>query len=246
MEDFTITFLVFITAIMYASVGHAGASGYLAVMALFGLAPEAMRPTALVLNIVVAGLTTYKYSKAGQNNLRLLSPFIITSIPAAFIGGTLNLPTNIFKLIIGFILLISAVYFLFTAKKSVITDSITTKPKLTISLLTGGIIGFLAGISGTGGGIFLSPILILMRWSSIRTVSGIAASFILVNSISGLAGTTFSYDVLPQNLPALIVAVLLGGFIGTYLGTKKLSITGIRYLLALVQIIAGIKMIITA
>lgn len=245
LDELTLTALIFLAATLYSSVGHAGASGYLAAMALFGLAPETMRPTALALNVLVASLATYRYTRAGQNDLKLLLPFVIASIPAAFVGGMIHVPANIYKPLIGIVLLLSAAQLCRTVKKSSASDHITQYPPLPLSLTTGASLGLLAGLSGTGGGIFLSPVLILMRWAPTRKVSGIAASFILVNSISGLLGNLSSINALPSALSVWAAAALFGGLLGTHLGTRTLTIPGIRIMLALVLVIAGGKMLLT-
>jgi uncharacterized membrane protein YfcA len=237
--------LIFIAATLYSAVGHAGASGYLAAMALFGLAPEAMRPAALALNILVAALGVYRYTKAGQNDWKLLVPFAITSVPAAFIGGLVEVPAALYRPLVGAVLLYSAVRFAWTAKKSEAADLAVHRPPLWAALACGAALGLLAGLTGTGGGIFLSPLLLFMGWAATRMVSGVAASFILVNSASGLAGTTFSIGSLPAALPLWAVAALAGGLIGTQLGTRALPVPGIRYVLALVLVIAGGKMILS-
>ena len=244
-EEFTLTALIFLAATLYSSVGHAGASGYLAAMALFGLSPEVMRPTALALNILVASLATYRYTRAKQNDWRLLIPFVIASVPAAFIGGMIHVPSAFYKPLIGVVLLFSAFQLARTAKKSKQLDRTIQRPSLGAALVTGSGLGLLAGLSGTGGGIFLSPLLLFMGWAPTRSVSGIAASFILVNSISGLLGNMSSIHSLPSALPFWAGAALLGGLIGTQLGTRTLTIPGIRYMLALVLVIAGWKMILT-
>jgi len=244
-EELILTALIFIAATLYSSVGHAGASGYLAAMALFGLAPETMRPTALALNVLVATLATYRYTRAGQNDMKLLIPFVVASIPAAFIGGMIHIPPAFYKPLIGIILLLSAFQLLRTAKTSKQKDRKVQRPPLAASLATGAGLGLLAGLSGTGGGIFLSPLLLFMGWAPTRNVSGVAASFILVNSISGLLGNISSLQALPSALPVWAGAVLLGGLIGTQLGTRTLTIPGIRIMLALVLVIAGGKMLFT-
>ena len=242
-EELILTALIFIAATLYSSVGHAGASGYLAAMALFGLAPETMRPTALALNVLVASLATYRYTRAGQNDMKLLIPFVVASIPAAFIGGMIHIPPAFYKPLIGIILLLSAFQLLRTAKTSKQKDRKVQRPPLAASLATGAGLGLLAGLSGTGGGIFLSPLLLFMGWAPTRNVSGVAASFILVNSISGLLGNISSLQALPSALSVWAGAVLLGGLVGTQLGTRTLTIPGIRIMLALVLVIAGGKML---
>jgi len=242
-DEFALTALIFIAATLYSSVGHAGASGYLAAMALFGIAPETMRPAALALNVLVASLATYRFTRAGQNDLKLLLPFVIASIPAAFIGGMIHIPPAFYKPLIGIILLLSAFQLLRTARTSKQKDRKVQQPPLAASLATGAGLGLLAGLSGTGGGIFLSPLLLFMGWAPTRNVSGVAASFILVNSISGLLGNISSLQALPSALSVWAGAVLLGGLVGTQLGTRTLTIPGIRIMLALVLVIAGGKML---
>jgi uncharacterized membrane protein YfcA len=245
IDELALTTLIFIAATLYSSVGHAGASGYLAAMALFGVAPETMRPAALALNVLVASLATFRYTRAGQNDIRLLIPFAITSIPAAFIGGMIHVPSAYYKPLIGVILVFSAIHLLRTAKKSNQRDRAIQPPPVPAALGTGVGLGLLAGLSGTGGGIFLSPLLLFMGWATTRNVSGIAASFILVNSIAGLLGNMSSLQALPSALPVWAGAVLLGGLIGTQLGTRTLTIPGIRIMLVLVLVIAGGKMLFT-
>lgn len=242
-EELALTGLIFIAATLYSSVGHAGASGYLAAMALFGLAPETMRPAALALNVLVASLATYRYTRAGQNDMKLLVPFVVASIPAAFVGGMIHVPATFYKPLIGIVLLLSAFQLLRTAKKSKQKDRQVQRPPLAAALTTGTGLGLLAGLSGTGGGIFLSPLLLFMGWAPTRQVSGIAASFILVNSISGLLGNLSSVQALPSALPLWAIAALGGGLLGTHLGTRTLTIPGIRTMLAVVLVVAGGKML---
>lgn len=246
MNDMLFGCLILIAAILYSSVGHAGASGYLAVMALFGLAPETMKPTALALNIVVAALATYRYTRAGQSDGKLLLPFIVTSIPAAFIGGLIHLPAIYYRPLVGGILLLSALQFFITATRARVEDDHIHTPSFIVALFAGACLGLLAGLTGTGGGIFLSPLLLLNHWAPTRRASGIAAGFILVNSIAGLAGTRFSVESLPSALPFWMIAALLGGWIGTWLGTKQLSVPAIRRMLGIVLLIAGGKMLLSS
>lgn len=244
-EELLLTLLIFVAATLYSSVGHAGASGYLAAMALFGVAPEVMRPTALALNILVAALAAFRYTRAGQNDVSLLLPFAASSIPAAFAGGMLHIPGAIYKPLVGGVLLLSALHLSYTAKKSTHTDDVAKPPPLWAMFITGAGLGGLAGVSGTGGGIFLSPLLLCLRWAPTRKVSGIAASFIFVNSIAGLLGNLTSLYTLPLALPYWATAALLGGVLGTHLGIRTLSIPNIRTTLALVLLVAGMKMILT-
>lgn len=244
-EDWLLSLLILIAAILYSSVGHAGASGYLAAMALFGLAPEVMRPTALALNVLVATLATVRYTRAGQNDWSLLLPFAIASVPAAFFGGLIKVPPELYRPLIGAVLIYSAFHFVRTASRAGTADETAKRPPIFAALMSGGVLGLLSGLTGTGGGIFLSPLLLLMGWASTRSASGVAASFILVNSIAGLLGTSFSVGELPGALPVWAVAALAGGVIGTQLGTRAMPVPQLRYLLALVLLIAGAKMILS-
>lgn len=243
MEELLLTLFIFIMAALYSSVGHAGAYGYLAAMVLCGLAPHTMRPAALVLNVLVALLATYRYTRAGQNDLKLLLPFVITSIPAAFIGGMMHVLGTFYKPLIGILLLVSAIQLLRTAKASKRKDRAIRRPPLVAALATGTGLGFLAGLSGTGGATFLSPLLLFMGWSTTRQASGIVASFSLANSLAGVFSNVSSIQALPSALPLWAVAALLGGLLGTHLGTRTLTIPGIRMMLAVVLVIAGGKML---
>jgi uncharacterized membrane protein YfcA len=244
-EDWILGILIALAAALYSSVGHAGASGYLAAMALFGLAPEVMRPTALALNILVALLATYRYTRAGQNDWRLLLPFVVTSVPAAFIGGAIHIPPTLYRPLVGVILLFSAFHLVRTGRHAESKDVAVHKPPLAAALASGAALGLLSGLTGTGGGIFLSPLVLFMGWAGTRATSGIAAGFILLNSIAGLLGTTVSIGMLPEALPLWAVAALAGGLIGTHLGTRALPLPGVRYALGLVLVVAGAKMILT-
>ncbi|MEQ1865685.1 MAG: sulfite exporter TauE/SafE family protein [Micropepsaceae bacterium] len=246
--DLLLTGLIFLAATLYSSVGHAGASGYLAAMALFGLPPDVMRPTALALNILVAALAVVRYTRAGQNDWRLLAPFAIASVPAAFLGGIIHVPPEIYRPLVGAILAISAVQFARTAQAAVAADRKTSPPPPALALASGAGLGLLSGLTGTGGGIFLSPLLLFMHWAETRKTSGVAASFILVNSIAGLLGTffsgpSFSVAALPSALPIWAGAAFLGGLLGTQLGTRLLPIPGLRLALAAVLVVASGKML---
>ena len=240
-----IALLIFVVAVLYSTVGHAGASGYLAAMALFGLAPAVMKPTALTLNIIVAIVGTVRFVRAGFFSWRIFWPFAIASIPTAFVGGWLTLPASVYKAIVGVVLVYSAVRIFFSAKAE--ADQETRKPPLALALVLGAGLGFLSGLTGVGGGIFLSPLLLLLHWAKTKETSGISVAFILVNSIAGLLGHgVFAHFASISSLPraALIWApvALAGGFIGTELGTRRLPIPGIRRWLSLILVIAGLKL----
>jgi uncharacterized membrane protein YfcA len=238
--------LIFAVAVLYSTVGHAGASGYLAAMALFGMAPAVMKPTALVLNIIVAAVGTFRFIRAGFFSWRTFWPFAAASIPAAFIGGWLTLPAAVYKAVVGVALIYSAVRIFFSAKRA--DDQETHTVPIAIALLWGAGIGFLSGLTGVGGGIFLSPLLLLMHWAKTKETSGVSVTFILVNSIAGLLGHgLFSHFANVAAVPraALLWApmALVGGIIGTELGTRRLPIAGIRRWLAVVLVVAGVKLL---
>jgi uncharacterized protein len=233
---------IFVIALLYSSVGHAGASGYIAIMSLCSMTPDEIKATALVLNILVASITTYQFWRAGHFSWVLFWPFALLAMPFAFIGGYIHLPVQIFKILVGCILLYSAARFLL---KPPIEGSHPRAPSRSLALGVGAGLGLLSGLTGTGGGIFLTPLVIFMGWARTIVASGISAPFILVNSFFGLLGN-FSAT---QNLPAFVLplagAALVGGTIGSYLGSKKLPHTAIKRLLAIVLAIAGVKFLMT-
>jgi uncharacterized protein len=241
MSDVWVLAVLFlVAAVLYSSVGHAGASGYLAAMALLGVAAATMKPTALVLNIVVASITTYRYWRVGQTSWSLLWPFASLGVPAAFLGGWIQLPGHFYKPLVGAVLLLAATRMAWIARRADTTE--VHPPKWWIAMLCGGVIGLLSGLTGTGGGIFLSPLLLFMGWSNTRIASGVAAAFILVNSIAGLAGNLSSVRSLPAGLSIWIPTVIVGALIGTELGCRRLPTAPLRYLLAAVLIVAGLKL----
>lgn len=231
---------MFFGAALYTSVGHAGASAYIALMALFGLAPAVMRPTALALNILVAGFTSFRYLRAGLFRWRTVWPFLIGAIPMAFIGGAIQLPGQYYRPIVGAILLIAGVRFLWPRELK--ATEATRDPPVIIGVACGAGIGFLSGLTGTGGGIFLSPLLLFAGWSETRSASGVAAVFILANSVAGLIGNIAIVKELPPDLPLYAAAVLLGAVIGTTLGIRWRTEIVLRAL-GVVLIIAGLKLI---
>jgi uncharacterized membrane protein YfcA len=234
------TALIFLAAVFYSSVGHAGASGYLAVMALIGVAPAEMRPAALALNLIVATIGSRNFIKAGHLRWPLLWPFLLASVPMAYLGGRLALPVAAYRLVVGIVLLLSAVRFVVTLRAP---DTARGAPPVPVSLVTGGALGFLAGLTGVGGGIFLSPLLLLLGWATLRTTAATSVVFILANSIAGLLGQMQSIVGWPHDLLWWALAVLLGGSIGSYLGARRLPSPALRALLAVVLFIAGLKLI---
>lgn len=234
--------LVFVVALLYSTVGHAGASGYLAAMALFGVAPLVMKPTALTLNIIVALIATIRFYRAGFFSWRTFWPLAVASIPAAFIGGSVTLSVPMYKSIVGIVLLYSAVR-LFLSARIVPENEDAKRIPIWIAVCLGAVIGLLSGLTGVGGGIFLSPVLLLMRWTTTKETSGVAAAFVLVNSVAGLLGNVPAVAFLSNDITYFAPAALIGGWIGTELGTRVLPIAGIRRWLSLVLALAGLKLI---
>ena len=235
-----LTLGVFLVALLYSSVGHAGASGYIAVMALCGVAPAVIKPTALVLNVLVAAIASYHFWRAGHFRWALFWPFALLAIPLAFAGGALALPAPGLTLALGMVLLFSAANFLLRPA----ADAAPQPPARATALGTGGALGFLAGATGTGGGIFLTPLLLHCRWSPVKTAAAVSAPFILCNSAAGLAGSVGATDALPA-LP-LAVAVVAGGAIGSHYGSRHFPQATIKRCLAAVLTIAGGKLVLAA
>lgn len=237
-----LTIAICILAALYSSVGHAGASGYLAAMAIFGLAQEVIRPTALSLNILVASIAVFKFYGAGYFSWNLFWKLSVTSVPFAYLGGFQTLPDAIYKPMIGLFLFYAAWRFLMGSADS--KSEQLSKPYTPTIMATGAILGWVSGLSGVGGGIFLSPLLILFKWERIKTVSGVASAFILVNSISGLAGVlSGGVRALPGGIFLWAVAAIVGGMIGSEYGSRRLGNPAIKKLLGVVLMIAGFKMV---
>jgi hypothetical protein len=231
---------MFFGAMLYSSVGHAGASSYIAIMALFSVPHTVMRPTALGLNILVATLASWRYVNAGFFRWRVLWPFAAGAIPFAFVGGAIQLPGAYYRPIVGAVLLFSAARFLWP--RPLVPPAELRDPAAWLGILLGAMIGLLSGLTGTGGGIFLSPLLLLFGWADMRTTSGIAAMFILGNSVAGLLGNVSVVRLLPPELPLYAAAALAGGLAGTTLGLK-LDVVLIQRALGVVLLIAGFKLI---
>ena len=232
-------------AALYASVGHAGATGYLAIMALAGVSPPTMRPTALVLNLVVGGIVTMRFSAARQIDLRKLVPLVVASIPAAAIGATVVLPGALYRPLVAVILLVAAARLAGLLQPANGTAPSERSMSVAAGLGIGAALGLLAGLTGTGGGVFLTPLLILRGWSTPRMAAGLSAAFIVVNSAAGILAAPSTLTALPQALPLGLVAVALGGAIGAELGARRLPTAAIRRLLALVLLIAAAKLLLT-
>lgn len=230
-----------VVALLYSSVGHAGASGYIAVMSLLSLAPETIKPTALALNILVASVTALQFWRAGHFRRELFWPFALPAVPMAYLGGSLALPARVFSVLLGAVLLYSAWRFMFepaAAKQA--------RPlRRPAALASGAGIGLLSGLTGTGGGIFLTPLLLVMGWAQPKNAAAVSALFILMNSASGLAGNFASTRRLPAEIGVLLLVVLAGGLAGSWLGARRLPAQGIKRLLAVVLVIAGLKLLLT-
>ncbi|MDX6528961.1 MAG: uncharacterized protein QOH41_1251 [Blastocatellia bacterium] len=235
-----VAILIFAVALLYSTVGHAGASGYLAAMALVGMAPVVMKPTALTLNIIVALIGTIRFYRAGFFSWRTFWPFAVASIPASFLGGSLALPVPLYKSIVGVVLLYSAVRLFVSAGTA--DKQKTTMVPIWIALILGAAIGLLSGLTGVGGGIFLSPVLLLMHWARTKETSGVSAAFILVNSIAGLLGHVSAVSLIPSGIIYWAPAALIGGWVGSELGTRVLPVYNIRKWLSVVLVLAGLKL----
>ena len=231
--------LLLLVAFLYASVGHGGASGYLALMSLFAFPVTFMKPTALVLNILVSGISFYFYYREKKFEWKLFYPFAITSIPFSFLGGIITIETHIYKIILATVLLfaVARLLGLFGKQKGKL------KPvNIPLALFIGAVIGFLSGLIGIGGGIILSPVLLLLGWADIRKSAAVSALFIFVNSISGLSGFVSKGGMLPISSVSLITVVLIGGILGGYFGSKKMNTLVLRNVLAAVLLIAIFKL----
>ncbi|MGD9590571.1 MAG: sulfite exporter TauE/SafE family protein [Pyrinomonadaceae bacterium] len=242
MEPTTILFILafFLVAILYSSVGHGGASGYLAVMALMAVAPEITRPTALTLNLFVASIATVQYYRAGHFSWRLFLPFAAASIPMAYLGGSIQLPANVYKIVLGVVLLLAAARLAWNLSGG---EDDVNEPPIWLALIIGAALGLLSGLVGVGGGIFLTPLLLLIGWAKAKTAAGVSALFIFVNSAAGLAGAWGKMPQLPGEVYFWIGAAVIGGLIGATLGAQKMGTLTLRRVLAVVLVFAGGKLI---
>ena len=228
-----------IVAFLYASVGHGGASGYLALMAIFSFAPETMKPTALLLNLFVAGIAFYHYYKAGYFNKKLFLSFAVASIPLAFLGGMIEVDASIYKKILAVLLIFAILKMLNVFGKE---SEYIKQVKLWQGLAVGSIIGFFSGLIGIGGGIILTPIILLLHWGKMKEAAAVSALFIWVNSAAGLIGQISSGVEISSQAFILVGVALIGGFLGSYYGSRKFNNSLLRYVLAFVLIIASVKL----
>ncbi len=235
--------LLFLVAFLYASVGHGGASGYLALMAIFSIAPDVMKPTALLLNLFVSLTSFIQFYRGGYFKLKLFLPFAAASVPFAFLGGLVSIEASVYKQILGWLLLLPVIRFLF------FSDIQTTEQKnysLPLAIIIGAVIGFLSGLIGIGGGIILSPVLLLLRWADMKQTAAISALFIFVNSLSGLAGQLTKGIHFTTDMYLYVVIAFLGGLAGAYFGAVKMKQVVLKYTLATVLLVAAVKLIVTS
>lgn len=236
-----LAFLFFGASMLYATVGHGGASAYLAVMGVIGMAPEEMKPIALSLNIAVSSVALLAFVRAGHFNLPLFVPLALASIPAAFLGGWLQSPEPVFKIILATALFVGAWRLLVAPAEPGIA---TANPSTIVLLLIGGAIGFLSGLVGIGGGIFLTPILVIFRIAPAKVAAAVSAAFIAVNSISGISGFLLRGGEVPVSAWPLLPCVLAGAWIGSCWGSGRAKIPALRRSLAAVSVLAAAKFLI--
>ncbi|MES1213898.1 MAG: sulfite exporter TauE/SafE family protein, partial [Bacteroidota bacterium] len=234
--------LLFLVAFLYASVGHGGASGYLALMALFSFTPEVMKPTALLLNLFVSLTSFIQFYRGGHFKWKIFLPLAIASVPFAFLGGLITIDSFIYKKFLGLLLLVPIVRFLFFPNIPV--DKLKKSNNL-LSLVIGGAIGFLSGLIGIGGGIILSPILLLLKWTDQKQTAAISALFIFVNSLSGLRGQLFKGIHFSPDMFAYVGIAFTGGLCGAYFGSLKFNQNILKYVLAVVLMLAAYKLLFT-
>jgi uncharacterized protein len=237
--------VVFTVAFFYSSVGHGGATGYLAALALVGVAPASARVAVLIANILVASVAWWRFWKAGHFDWKILLLFAVASVPCAWLGSRIHISPRAYKLILGGVLATAGSILLFRARWQ--TDDVPVKKCFwPVGLIVGAALGFLAGLTGIGGGVFLSPLLYLFRWVKPRTTGGIAAGFIVLNSIAGLAGTSWEKITHAGPLLWLTLPAVIGALLGTHLGARRWSSVTFSRVLAGVLIFAGGKLLLEA
>jgi len=232
--------LMFVVAFLYSSVGHGGASGYLALMAIFNVSPDVMKPTALLLNLFVSLTSFIQFYRGKHFNWKIFLPFALVSVPAAFLGGLVKVDAEVYKKILGLLLLIPIIRFLFFAN---ITVDQIRKSNLALSLIIGAAIGFLSGLIGIGGGIILSPILLLLKWTDMKQTAAISALFIFVNSLSGLGGQLTKGIHFNPDMYGYVAVAFAGGFCGAYFGAIRFGQNVLKYMLAIVLMAASYKLL---
>lgn len=245
MPDIIIIFylLLFLVAFLYASVGHGGASGYLALMAIFSIAPEVMKPTALLLNLFVSVVSFIQFYRGGHFVWKVFWPLALASVPMAFVGGLIHVDASVYKKILGLLLLIPVIRFLFFSN---IRVEETNRPGIFLSLVIGAVIGLLSGLIGIGGGIILSPVLLLLKWTNMKQTAAISALFIFVNSLSGLAGQLTKGVHFSPDMYVYVTVAFIGGICGAYFGSLRFKQVVLKNVLAVVLLLAAWKLLFTA
>jgi uncharacterized membrane protein YfcA len=244
MSDHALSVILAVIAALYASVGQAGGTGYVAVMGLLNYGPEVIKPTALALNVLVAAIGCWRFARAGLLTWRSCYPFGILGAPFSLLGGATHLPPALYQPIVGALLLVASVQMIRSARSAAEADrEAPSTPPFIPSLLTGAGIGFVSGMTGVGGGIFLAPVLLTFGWVETRQASAVSATFNLLNSAAALAGAAATMPALPAALPWWLIAVGVGGFFGSWLGVRYLPATALRYILAALLLAAGFRMV---
>lgn len=237
----SIAFGLFLVAVLYASVGQAGGTGYIAVMGLAGFSPAVIKPTALALNVLVAVIGTVRFAKAGMLTWRSCYPFAILGAPFSVLGGATHLDPSLYRPVVGALLVAASVQMLRTRPRP---GGGPYDPPFLPGLLVGAAIGFVSGVTGVGGGIFLAPLVLAMRWVDVRQAAALSAVFNLLNSCAALIGSWATLRLLPPELPGWLLIVAAGGFVGSWLAVQRLPTRVLRWLLSALLAVAGLRMFI--
>jgi uncharacterized membrane protein YfcA len=246
MNDTFFALSLAVVALFYSSVGQAGGTGYVAVMGLAGFDPATIKPTALALNVLVSAIGCYRFYRAGMLTWRTVYPFALLGAPFSLLGGALHLPASVYMPVVGLLLLIAGIQTLGSARDaSTLDQQAPVVPPFLPSLLVGGVIGLVSGVTGVGGGIFLAPVVLAMRWTETRRAAAISAVFNLLNSAAALLGAWATMPSLPTHLPIWLACVAVGGLLGSWLGAKYLKPAALRLILAVLLLAAAARMIAT-
>lgn len=233
-----------LVAILYAAVGQAGGTGYIAVMGLVGFAPSVIKPTALALNILVAAIGCARFYRVGLLTWRSCYPFAVLGAPFSLLGGAIHLPASIYQPVVGILLLLAAFQMVRSARFAALRDETAShQPPFMAAMLVGGIVGFVSGVTGVGGGIFLAPLILLFGWVETRQASGVSAAFNLLNSAAALAGAWATIPTFPAQLPWWLLSVGLGAVLGSWLGAHHLPPQVLRVILAVLLLVSGLRMV---